>query len=138
MATAQVWRHFLSTASSTSMVVSPYASVDFEALYPDFGRPLIAAERLIRPSLIQILYSARSERQLMEQMPSGLLFRLLVGLGTDGPAWVPDIFTRNSGRLTADMSRRVVAAILTHREVPPRSSDECFSIGARWSGPGRR
>ena len=59
------------------------ASLDaeFEALYTDSGRPSIAPERLIRASLIQILFSIRSERQLMEQMEYNLLFRWFVGLG---------------------------------------------------------
>ena len=48
---------------------------DFDALYTDFGRPSIAPERLIRASLLQILFSIRSERQLMEQMDYNLLFR---------------------------------------------------------------
>jgi transposase len=49
--------------------------VEFAALYTDFGRPSIAPERLIRASLLQMLFSIRSERQLMEQMDSNLLFR---------------------------------------------------------------
>ena len=60
---------------------------DFEELYADFGRPSIAPERLIRASLIQILFSIRSERQLMEQMQYNLLFRWFVGLGIDDPVW---------------------------------------------------
>jgi len=57
------------------------ASLDseFEAIYTDFGRPSIPPERLIRASLIQILFSVRSERQLMEQMQYNLLFRWFVG-----------------------------------------------------------
>lgn len=58
-------------------------------LYTDFGRPSIAPEWLIRASLIQILFSVRSERQLMEQMQYNLLFRWFVGLGIDDPVWVP-------------------------------------------------
>ena len=60
---------------------------DFDALYTDFGRPSIAPERLIRASLLQILFSIRSERQLMEQMDYNLLFRWFVGLGIDDPVW---------------------------------------------------
>ena len=66
---------------------------EFEALYVDFGRPSIAPERLIRASLIQILFSVRSERQLMEQMEYNLMFRWFVGLGIDDPVWVPTVFT---------------------------------------------
>ena len=107
------------------------ASLDaeFEALYTDFGRPSIAPERLIRASLIQILFSVRSERQLMEQMQYNLLFRWFVGLGIDDPVWVPTVFTKNRDRLlTTDMSRKVMAAILAHREVAPLLSDDHFSV----------
>ena len=54
-------------------------------LHTDFGRPSIALERLIRASLLQILFSTRSERQLMEQMEYNLLFRWFVGFGIDDP-----------------------------------------------------
>lgn len=107
------------------------ASLDaeFEALYTDFGRPSIAPERLIRASLIQILFSVRSERQLMEQMQYNLLFRWFVGLGIDDQVWVPTVFTKNRDRLlTTEMSRKVMAAILAHREVAPLLSDEHFSV----------
>ena len=102
---------------------------DFDALYTDFGRPSIAPERLIRASLIQILFSFRSERQLMEQMQYNLLFRWFVGLGIDDPVWVPTVFTKNRDRLlTTEMSRKVMAAILAHRAVAPLLSDEHFSV----------
>lgn len=102
---------------------------EFEALYTDFGRPSIAPERLIRASLLQILFSIRSERQLMEQMDYNLLFRWFVGLGIDDPVWVPTVFTKNRDRLlTTDMSRKVMAAILAHPEVRPLLSDEHFSV----------
>jgi len=102
---------------------------DFEALYTDFGRPSIPPERLIRASLIQILFSIRSERQLMEQMHYNLLFRWFVGLGIDDPVWVPTVFTKNRDRLlTTEMSRKVMAAILAHREVAPLLSDDHFSV----------
>jgi hypothetical protein len=55
-------------------------NAEFEAHYVDFDRPWIAPERLIRASLIQILFSIRSVRQLMEQMQYNLLFRWFVGL----------------------------------------------------------
>lgn len=107
------------------------ASLDaeFEALHTDFGRPSIPPERLIRASLIQILFSIRSERQLMEQMQYNLLFRWFVSLGIDDPVWVPTVFTKNRDRLlTTDMSCKVMAAILAHREVAPLLSDEHFSV----------
>lgn len=102
---------------------------EFEALYTDFGRPSIPPERLIRASLLQILFSVRFERQLMEQMDYNLMFRWFVGLGIDDPVWVPTVFTKNRDRLlTTDMSRKVMAAILAHREVAPLLSDEHFSV----------
>ncbi|WP_273525169.1 transposase, partial [Rhodosalinus sediminis] len=107
------------------------ASLDaeFDALYTDFGRPSIAPERLIRASLLQMLFSIRSERQLMEQLDYNLLFRWFVGLGVDDPVWVPTVFTKNRDRLlTTDMSRKVMAAILAHPEVKPLLSDEHFSV----------
>ena len=107
------------------------ASLDpeFDQLYSVEGRPSIAPERLIRASLIQILFSVRSERQLMEQMQYNLLFRWFVGLGIDDPVWVPTVFTKNRDRLlTTTMSRKFMAAILAHREVEPLLSDEHFSV----------
>jgi len=102
---------------------------EFAALYTDFGRPSIAPERLIRASLLQILFSIRSERQLMEQMNYNLLFRWFVGPGIDDAVWVPTVFTKNRDRLlTTDMSRKVMAAILAHPEVKPLLSDEHFSV----------
>lgn len=102
---------------------------DFEKLYVDFGRPSIAPERLIRASLLQILFSIRSERQLMEQMDYNLLFRWFVGLGIDDAVWVPTVFTKNRDRLmSTEMSRKIMAAILAHREVAPLLSDDHFSV----------
>ena len=102
---------------------------EFAALSTDFGRPSIPPERLIRACLIQILFSVRSERQLMEQMQYNLLFRWFVGLGIDDPVWVPTVFTKNRDRLlTTDMSRKVMAATLAHREVAPLLSDEHCSV----------
>ena len=102
---------------------------DFDALYTKEGRPSIAPERLIRASLLQMLFSIRSERQLMEQMDYNLLFRWFVGLGIDDPVWVPTVFTKNRDRLlTTDMSRKVMASILAHPEVKPLLSDKHFSV----------
>lgn len=113
------------------IVNDPLASLDseFDALYTDFGRPSIAPERLIRASLLQILFSIRYERQLMDQMDYNLLFRWFVGLGIDDPVWVPTVFSKNRDRLlTTDMSRKVMAAILAHPSVKPLLSDEHFSV----------
>ncbi|WP_096785913.1 IS5 family transposase [Rhodobacter sp. CZR27] len=102
---------------------------EFDRLYADDGRPSIAPERLLRASLIQILFSVRSERQLMEQMQYNLLFRWFVGLGIDDPVWVPTVFSKNRDRLlTTDIAQKFLAAILAHREIAPLLSDEHFSV----------
>jgi transposase len=73
----------------------------FDALYSAHGRPSIAPEKLLRARLLQVLYTIRSERQLMEQLHYNLLFRWFVGLGIDDPVWVPTVFTKNRDRLLA-------------------------------------
>jgi transposase len=101
----------------------------FAALYAADGRPSIAPERLLRAALIQILFSVRSERQLMEQMQYNLLFRWFVGLGIDDPVWVPTVFSKNRDRLlTTDIARQFLAAILADKAVKPLLSDEHFSV----------
>jgi transposase len=103
--------------------------VEFAKLYSADGRPSIAPERLLRAVLIQILFSIRSERQLMEQMEYNLLFRWFVGLGIDDPVWVPTVFTKNRDRLlNTDIARKFLAAILAHKDVAPLLSDEHFSV----------
>ena len=102
---------------------------DFEALYADEGRPSIAPERLLRASLVQILFSIRSEAQLMEQLQYNLLFRWFVGLSIDEPVWVATVFTKNRDRLlNTEMSQKLLAAILAHEKVAPLLSDDHFSV----------
>jgi transposase len=73
----------------------------FDAMYSLHGRRSIAPEKLLRALLLQVLYTIRSERQLMEQLDDNLLFRWFVGLGVDDPVWVPTVFTKNRDRLLA-------------------------------------
>lgn len=63
------------------------------------GRPSIAPEKLLRAMLLQIFYSVRSERQLMEQTQHNLLFRWFIGLAMDDAVWVPTVFSKNRERL---------------------------------------
>lgn len=117
------------------------ASLDaeFDRLYAAEGRPSIAPERLIRASLIQILFSVRSERQLMEQMQYNLLFRWFVGLGIDDPVWVPTVFTKNRDRLlTTEMSRKVMAEIWRTARSRRCCRTSISRLTARWSRPGLR
>jgi transposase len=71
----------------------------FEAIYATTGRPSIPPEHLLRALLLQVLYSVRSERMLMEQLEYNLLFRWFVGLGMDDAVWAPTTFTKNRDRL---------------------------------------
>jgi transposase len=71
----------------------------FQTLYATTGRPSIPPEQLLRTLLLQVLYTIRSERQLMEQLDYNLLYRWFVGLTPDDAVWVPTVFTKNRGRL---------------------------------------
>jgi len=71
----------------------------FAAMYARTGRPSIAPEKLVRALVLQLLYSIRSERQLMEQLEYNLLFRWFVGLAIDDPVWDATVFTKNRARL---------------------------------------
>src|SRR3954449_9570694 len=74
-------------------------SRELEGLYSRMGRPSIPPERLLRAQLLQIFYSIRSERLLMEQLDYNLLFRWFIGLEMDEPIWTPTVFTKNRDRL---------------------------------------
>jgi transposase len=71
----------------------------FSKLYAKTGRPSIAPEKLLRALLLQVLYSVRSERMLMEQLDYNLLFRWFVGLNMDDAIWDVTVFTKNRERL---------------------------------------
>ena len=73
----------------------------FETLYSALGRPSIPPEQLLRALLLQLLYTIRRERQLMEQLDYNLLYRWVVGLTPDDAVWVPTVFTKNRDRLLA-------------------------------------
>ncbi len=122
-------RHPLRKIKGVVDVALASLDADFAALYADEGRPSIAPERLIRASLLQILFSIRSERQLMEQLQYNLLFRWFVGLGVDDPIWVATVFTKNRDRLlNTGMSQKLLAAILAHEKVAPLLSEDHFSV----------
>jgi len=73
----------------------------FNAIYADTGRESIAPEKLIRALLLQVFYSVRSERQLVEQLRYNLLFRWFVGLAIDDEIWNHSVFSKNRDRLLA-------------------------------------
>ena len=71
----------------------------FARMYSKNGRPSIAPEKLLRALLLQVLYTIRSERQLMEQLDYNLLYRWFVGLDMDDVVWEVTVFTKNRERL---------------------------------------
>jgi transposase len=104
-------------------------SADFEALYSKVGRPSIPPEKLLRALLLQVLFTVRSERMLMEQLDYNLLFRWFVGLGMDDAVWVPTVFTKNRDRLLAG----AIAQAFFHRVLEQAKkmhflSDEHFTV----------
>jgi len=104
-------------------------SSDFATLYSPVGRPSIAPEKLLRALLLQVLYSVRSERLLMEQLDYNLLFRWFVGLNMDDLVWDVTVFTKNRQRLLAgDIARAFFARVLAQARQQGVLSDEHFTV----------
>jgi transposase len=82
----------------------------FNEMYADHGRASIAPEKLIRALLLQVLYSVRSERLLVEQLHYNLLFRWFVGLAIDDAVWDHSSFSKNRDRL---LDHAVIEAFFT-------------------------
>src|SRR5258708_3736242 len=91
--------HPLRTIREIVDAVLKELSPEFARLYAANGRPSIAPEKLLRALLLQVLYTVRSERLLMEQLDYNLLFRWFVGLNMDEAVWVPTVFSKNRERL---------------------------------------
>jgi transposase len=75
---------------------------EFDGLYATVGRPSVPPERLLRAQLLQIFYSIRSGRLLMEQLDYNLLFRRFVGMEMDEPVWSATVFTKNRAAQSGD------------------------------------
>jgi transposase len=104
-------------------------SPTFDRLYADTGRPSIPPEQLLRALLIQMLYTVRSERLLIEQLQYNLLFRWFVGLGMDEPVWHATVFTKNRDRLLAgDVAAQFFDAVLAQARTAGLLSDEHFTV----------
>lgn len=100
---------------------------DFEGMYAKTGRPSVPPERLLRAVLLQIFYSVRSERMLMEQMNYNLLFRWFVGLELDEPVWNHAVFSKNRDRLlNQEVAREFFGRVL--EQAKPHISDEHFTV----------
>jgi transposase len=101
----------------------------FETLYSSTGRPSVPPEKLLRALLLQILYSVRSERLLMEQLEYNLLFRWFVGLAMDDPVWTPTTFTKNRERLLAgEIARAFFDDVLAQATAARLLSDDHFTV----------
>ena len=102
-------------------------SREFDGLYARVGRPSIPPERLLRAQLLQIFYSIRSERLLMEQLDSNLLFRWFVGMDMDEPIWAPTVFSKNRDRLlNQDVARSFFRRVVERAH--GLMSDEHFTV----------
>lgn len=102
---------------------------EFARLYSTTGRPSIAPERLLRSSLLMVLYSIRGERQLMEQINYNLLFRWFVGLEMDDPVWDVTVFTKNRERLIGgEVSQRLLESVLVEAREGQLLSEEHFTV----------
>lgn len=111
----------------------------FDRLYSKVGRPSIPPERLLRALLVQVLYTIRSERQLMEQLDYNLLYRWFVGLNMDAPIWDATTFTKNRQRLLdGDIAQAFFARVLAQARERHLLSAEHFTVDATlleaWAG----
>jgi transposase len=114
-------------------------SPPFNLLYSYTGRPSIAPEQLLRALLLQVLYTIRSERLLMEQLDYNLLFRWFVGLNMDDPIWDPSTFSKNRERLLeGDVAHAFFDQVLAQAREHALLSDEHFTVDGTlieaWAG----
>jgi len=125
-------RHYVDTALTA---LSPQVA----KLYAHTGRPSIAPEKLLRALLLQVLYSLRSERLLMEELQYNLLFRWFVGLDLDAPVWDVTVFTKNRDRLLAgEVASAFFEQVLAQAKAHSLLSDEHFTVDGTlieaWAG----
>jgi transposase len=101
----------------------------FSQIYSQVGRRSIAPEKLLRALLLQVLYTVRSERMLMEQLEYNLLFRWFVGLNMDEAVWDVTVFTKNRQRLLeADVARQFFQLVVEQARERNLMSDEHFTV----------
>ena len=101
----------------------------FDAMYAKTGRPSIPPEKLLRAQLIQMLYSIRSERLLMEEIDYSMLFRWFVGMNLDEPVWDVTVFTKNRNRLLeGDVARGFLREVVVLAQAQGLTSDEHFTV----------
>ena len=101
----------------------------FDSMYAKTGRPSIPPEKLLRAQLIQMLYSVRSERLLMEEIDYSVLFRWFVGMNLDEPVWDVTVFTKNRNRLLeGDVAREFLCEVVSQAREKNLTSDEHFTV----------
>lgn len=101
----------------------------FDAMYAKTGRPSIPPEKLLRAQLIQMLYSVRSERLLMEEIDYSVLYRWFVGMNLDEPVWDVTVFTKNRDRLLdGDVAREFLCEVVKQAQAKDLTSDEHFTV----------
>jgi transposase len=111
----------------------------FDAVYASGGRPSIAPEKLLRALLLQMLYTVRSERLLMEQLDYNFLFRWFVGLSIDDPVWDVTVFTKNRDRLlVSEVAQGFFNAVVDQADAQGLLSNEHFTVDGTlieaWAG----
>jgi transposase len=101
----------------------------FDAMYSTTGRPSIPPEKLLRAQLIQMLYSVRSERLLMEEIDYSVLYRWFVGMNLDEAVWDVTVFTKNRDRLLdGDVAREFLCEVVKQAREKNLTSDEHFTV----------
>ena len=101
----------------------------FDEMYSQIGRPSIPPEKLLRAQLLQMLYSIRSERLLMEEIDYSVLFRWFVGMNMDEPVWDVTVFTKNRDRLLdGDVAREFLCEVVQQAQDKKLTSDEHFTV----------
>ena len=101
----------------------------FDAMYAEGGRPSIPPEKLLRAQFLQMLYSVRSERLLMEEIDYSILYRWFVGLNLDEQVWDATSFTKNRDRLLeAAVAKEFLAQVVERARSAGLISDEHFTV----------
>src|ERR1700747_354356 len=104
-------------------------SPEFDKMYSKVGRPSIPPEQLLRALLLQMLYSVRSERLLVEEIDYNILFRWFVGLNLDDEVWDATVFTKNRDRLLeAEVAKEFLSLVVEQARGQGWASDEHFSV----------
>src|SRR5260370_27742256 len=117
-------------------------SPEFDKMYSKVGRPSIPPEQLLRALLLQMLYSVRCERLLMEEIDYNILFRWFVGLNLDDAVWDATVFTKNRDRLLeAEVAKDFLMLVVEQAREQGWASDDHLTVEGRlmeaWARPKR-